>query len=182
MIDDLSWLFEGVKVNFCTRLDPFEVEMRTELVFLRHDVVFLGIGKIFLDQLAIVPFPNHDFLYVLFLTFLHVNIVERGISKYRVLITQPFICPFIQPLMLWTVTLEFPFQPWINRSVMPLDVVIKLWLKLVRIKHLDGALLPPRPYGLPFPQVNFNVHHPVREWFQFCVIVCSAVKYQVSWL
>ena len=182
MIDDLSWLFEGVKVNFCTRLDPFEVEMRTELVFLRHDVVFLGIGKIFLDQLAIVPFPNHDFLYVLFLTFLHVNIVERGISKYRVLITQPFICPFIQPLMLWTVTLEFSFQPWINRSVMPLDVVIKLWLKLVRIKHLDGALLPPCADGLPFPQVNLNVHHPVREWFQFCVIVCSAVKYQVSWL
>lgn len=63
---------------------------------------------------------------------------------------------------------------------MPVDVVIERGGELVRVKHLDSALLPSRTNRFALPQVNFYVHHAVREGLQLRIVVGSAVENKVS--
>lgn len=58
--------------------------------------------------------------------------------------------------------------------------MIKGGVKFVGVENLNYSFLPPRTYGLPFSQINLNVHHSMWERFEFRVIVGRAVENQVS--
>ena len=155
--------------------------MRRKGVFFWHDVILLCVWKVLMNKFTIVTLTNHNLFDFLLLHFLNVHVVQCRICEHWEFITDPLIGSFIQPLVLWTMALEFSFQPWIDRSEMEFNVMIKLWLELVWIKDLDCSFLPSCTDWLSFAQVNLYVHYPVWERFQFCVVVSRTVKNQVSW-
>ncbi len=66
--------------------------------------------------------------------------------------------------MLLAVTDELALQPAVDRTVVPLNVVVKSGVELVGVKDLDSALLPSRTDGLPLPEVDLHVNHAMWEW------------------
>lgn len=165
MVHKLLTLLKRVKINLTAWLNPFKIEVRGKLLFLGHYSVFLRIREVLFNEFAIISFTNHYISDVLFFVLLNINIIEGWISKDWKFITKPLVCSLIQPFMLWTVTLEFTFKPWIYWSIMKYNIMIKCWLKLIRVEYLDSSSLPSWTNWFSFTHINFYMDHTVREGF-----------------
>ena len=83
--------------------------------------------------------------------------------------------------MLLTVTDKFPFKPTIDRSIVIFNIMVKIRLKFVCVKDLNGAFLPPSSYWLSLTQVDLYMNHSMRKGFQFRICICGTIENKISW-
>ena len=176
MIYNLLVFFEGIEIYFPSWLDPFKVEVRIKLLSIRENTILLLLFKKFTNQLWIVSFPNKNILHFLLYLCTSRNIIQSWVCKNREFITNPLIIPIIKPFMLRAVTFKDTFEPLINGSKVKLNTMIEFGLKLITLKHLYSAFLPPSSNRFPFSEVDFNVDHLMRERFQFRIGIGCTIE------